>query len=204
MPSVLVLFAHPGHRHSVANRQMAALAEGLEDVTFVDLYARYPRHKIDIDVEQQQLLDHDIIVFQFPLMWYSTPSLLKEWQDLVLEYGFAYGEGGTALKGKSVLCAITVGGPKDAYNPEGSNRFFLRQMLSPLEQTANLCGMEYLPPYCLFASLKARSDERLETHVETYGNLLKGLADGKLGQTSLAGHELLAANDITAILEGAT
>jgi glutathione-regulated potassium-efflux system ancillary protein KefG len=34
------------------------------------------------------------------LYWYSTPAILKEWQDLVLEHVFAYGHEGTKLHGK--------------------------------------------------------------------------------------------------------
>ena len=90
----LVLFAHPAHRHSRTNRLMLEAARRIAGVTIVDLYADYPRFEIDVEREQQRLLEHDAIVFQFPLYWYSTPSLLKEWQDLVLEHGFAYGEHG--------------------------------------------------------------------------------------------------------------
>lgn len=94
MARLLVYYAHPGHRHSQVNRHMARAAERVAGITFVDLYAEYPRFDIDVEREQQRLLDHDVILFQFPVFWYSTPSLLKEWQDLVLEHGFAYGAGG--------------------------------------------------------------------------------------------------------------
>ena len=66
--------------------------QGRERVTLVDLYGEYPDYRIDIDREQQRLRDHDVVVFMFPLYWYSTPSMLKEWQDLVLEHGWAYGQ----------------------------------------------------------------------------------------------------------------
>ncbi len=88
---VLVLFAHPSQHRSEANKPLFEQAKRIEGVTCVDLYAEYPTFKINIDREQKRLLDHDIIIFQFPLYWYSTPAILKEWQDLVLEYGFAYG-----------------------------------------------------------------------------------------------------------------
>jgi putative NADPH-quinone reductase len=89
MARVIVYYAHPGHKHSHVNRDMMAAARAIEGVTFVDLYGEYPRHNINIDKEQERLVNHDVIVFQFPLFWYSTPSLIKEWEDLVLEYGFA-------------------------------------------------------------------------------------------------------------------
>src|SRR3954466_682289 len=96
----LILFAHPNQRVASINRSMAEAAMRIEGVTFVDLYAEYPRFEINIDREQSRLREHDAIIFQFPVYWYSTPALLKEWQDLVLEYGFAYGPEGQALGGK--------------------------------------------------------------------------------------------------------
>jgi len=184
MRKTIVYFAHPAHRHSVANAALARVAREVTDVTFVDLYAEYPRMKIDVDREQERLMAHDAIVFQFPLMWYSTPSILKEWQDLVLEYGFAYGDGGDRLKGKLFLPVVSVGGPEDAYRPEGYNRFELRTLLSPLEQTANLCSMRYVSPFVLFAALKARNDARLETHSDGYRELLEALRDETLDLTA--------------------
>ena len=96
---VLLLLAHPSLDRSEVNRPMADAVAGIDGITLVDLYAEYPDFQIDIDREQQRLLEHDVIVFQHPLYWYSTPAILKEWQDLVLEHGFAYGSGGTALQG---------------------------------------------------------------------------------------------------------
>ena len=118
MASLLVYYAHPGHKHSIANRALIAEAQAVEGLSFVDLYAEYPRFEIDIDREQQRLLGHDVIVFQFPMFWYSTPSLLKEWQDLVLEHGWVYGAGGDKLSGKRVVLAVTAAGPEDALEHE--------------------------------------------------------------------------------------
>lgn len=95
---VLVLFAHPSQELSEVNRPMAEAVRDLDGITLVDLYADYADFQIDIDREQDRLLQHDVIVFQHPLYWYSTPAILKEWQDLVLEHGFACGTKGTALR----------------------------------------------------------------------------------------------------------
>ena len=92
------------------------------------------------------------MVFHHPFYWYSSPAILKEWQDIVLEYGFAYGDEGTALRGKRWLTAITAGGPNDAYRPEGFNRFTVRHLLAPFEQTANLCGMAFEEPFIVYGS----------------------------------------------------
>ena len=101
MARLIVYYAHPGHKHSHVNRHMARAAAGVEGITFVDLYRDYPRLDIDIVVEQTRLLEHDVILFEFPMFWYSTPSIIKEWEDLVLEHGFAYGADGDKLAGQA-------------------------------------------------------------------------------------------------------
>ena len=67
MAKLLVYYAHPGHRHSKANRAMLAQARNVSDITLVDLYAEYPRFGINAGREQARLLAHEIILFQFPL-----------------------------------------------------------------------------------------------------------------------------------------
>jgi len=165
-------------------------------VTFIDLYAEYPRFKISIETEQRRLLAHDVIIFQFPLFWYSTPALLKEWQDLVLEYGFAYGEGGDRIAGKLFVPVVTAGGPEQFYRPGGRNNYPLRDLLTPLEQTAHLCGLRFVPPYTLFAALKAPGDERLERHAEGYAALLRALRDDRLDIEAADSMALLSAETL--------
>jgi len=177
---ILILYAHPAQTRSLVNRTLFTAAHGIDGVTAVDLYGEYPRMDIDIDREQQRLRDHDVIIFQHPFYWYSTPAILKEWQDLVLEYGFAYGEGGTALNGKIFFNALTTGGPEKAYTPEGYNRFTLRELLQPLEQTARLCAMAYLPPFALHGARHASEDGRANDHLTAWIDLLKALRDDRL------------------------
>ncbi|MCX6857492.1 MAG: NAD(P)H-dependent oxidoreductase, partial [Verrucomicrobia bacterium] len=123
----------------------------LPNVTFHDLYEEYPDYHIEVDAEQKLLLEHEVIVWQHPFYWYSAPSLMKEWMDVVLEYGFAYGDAGKALHGKQVMSAMTTGGPAEAYQQSGHNRFTMRELLAPFDQTAHLCGMTYLEPFILHA-----------------------------------------------------
>ena len=187
MARVLHLFSHPGQKSSRINSSMWRGSQSLEGITRVDLYARYPRYDIDIEAEQAQLLQHDIVVMQFPLFWYSCPALVKEWIDLVLEHGFAYGDGGDRLKGKHLLLAVTAGGPQDAYTPQGYQNFELRTFLTPFEQTARLCQMRFLAPYTLYGSLRA--EPRL--HVEGFRQLLLALRDDRLDLEQAVGLEVL-------------
>jgi putative NADPH-quinone reductase len=188
---VLVLFAHPSLDRSEVNGPMAEAAAGMEGITLVDLYAEYPDFRIDVDREQKRLLGHDVIVFQHPLYWYSTPAILKEWQDLVLEHGFAYGSGGNKLHGKVFLDALTAGGLEAAYRTEGYNHFTIGQLLQPLEQTANLCGMTWLPPFALFGARLAVEEDRVKHHVADWARTLEALRDGRLDLYRARGFEKL-------------
>lgn len=177
---VLVLFAHPAPERSEVNVGLATAAAQIPGVTLVDLYALYPTFDIDADAEQARLRAHDAVIFLHPLYWYSTPAILKEWQDLVLEYGFAYGQDGHALRGKLFFCAVTAGGPEAAYDAAGYNHFPLPTLLTPLEQTATLCGMLYLPPFALFGARTALEDGRAASHAARWRALLEAVRDERL------------------------
>lgn len=177
MAKLIIYYAHPGQRFSRVNTAMAEAARTTDGITFVDLYAEYPRHDIDIEREQARLLDHDVILFQFPLYWYSTPSLIKEWQDLVLQHGFAYGHDGDKLAGKTMMLAITAGAPESAYTDQGYQHHTLRSFLTPLEQTAVLCQMRFASPYILFGALSADPEAEIAQHTTGYTELLRAIRD---------------------------
>lgn len=144
---ILVIFAHPAIRRSRVNRALVQAAHGLDGVTVHDLYETYPDFSIDVAREQALLSAHDVIVFQHPFYWYSAPSIVKEWMDLVLEYGFAYGENGRALAGKGWMSAITTGGRDIHYGPKSQNLFTVAELLRPFEATAHLCRMHWIQPF---------------------------------------------------------
>lgn len=179
MNRILVLFAHPALERSRLNRRLVDAVRDLEGVSFNDLYEAYPEFDVDVRREQRLLLEHDVVVLQHPFFWYSTPPMVKQWEDLVLEHGWAYGSDGTALAGKRVLSAITTGGRASAYRSDGHNRFTMRQLLAPLEQTFVLCGMEYLPPFIVHGAHGMRVGE-IERHAADYRRTLQALRDGTL------------------------
>ncbi|MCB1620225.1 MAG: NAD(P)H-dependent oxidoreductase [Thiothrix sp.] len=177
MRKILILFAHPALEKSRVQYRLLQAARTLEGVTVHDLYQVYPDLVIDIEREQLLLNQHDLILFQHPFYWYSTPAILKEWQDLVLEYGFAYGSSGRALYGKALGNVISTGGSREAYHREGHNYFTVRELLAPFEQTANLCGMHYLPPFVVHGTLRL-SGEQMDAYAARYRTLLQRLQQG--------------------------
>jgi glutathione-regulated potassium-efflux system ancillary protein KefG len=176
---ILILFAHPRLSTSVVQRAMLRAVEGLENVTLHDLYAAYPDFIIDAKREQKLLLAHDIIVFQHPFYWYSSPAIIKEWLDLVLENGWAYGTGGSKLHRKFMMNAISTGGSRDAYREGGRNRFEIGQLLAPFDQSAHLCGMGFLEPFVIHTG-RHMDPVELSGRAEKYRDLLVDFRDGRL------------------------
>lgn len=193
-PRILVLFAHPNQHNSEVNQPMLRATRRMKEVTVVDLYATYPDMHIDADREQARLRKHEIIIFMHPIYWYSTPAILKQWQDIVLESGFAYGDGGTALHGKTLFCATSTGGHAGAYSEEGYNNFTLRQLLVPIEQTAFLCGMTYLPPFALFGARQAMEAGQIGPHIAEWRRLISALANDRFDLEKAHNLEMLNGN----------
>lgn len=176
---ILVLFAHPVLERSRVNRRLMEGVRDLAGVTVHDLYERYPTFAIDVAREQALLREHDVVVLQHPFYWYSAPALVKEWLDLVLEHGWAYGKGGAALQGKLMFNAVTTGGGEDAYRREGYNRFTMRELLAPFDQTAYLCGMTYLAPFVVHGALRLVGESTAPA-VAAYRKLLEAVRDERL------------------------
>lgn len=173
---VLLLFAHPALHVSRIHAQWLPIAEQAKHVMVNDLYAHYPDHFIDIKREQNLLLEHDVILMQFPFYWFSTPSILKQWQDVVLEYGFAYGEHANALKGKYFGVITSTGGRDYTFQRGQGYRFAIRDYLLPLEMTFKLCGVHYLPPFVIHNSHLIEEDQ-LDIHTRNYRFYLDTLSN---------------------------
>ena len=173
---VLILFAHPRPSGSHVQRVLCDAVSNLPGVTFHDLYAAYPDLTIDVAHEQALLAEHDVVILQHPFYWYSAPAIIKEWLDLVLELGWAYGPGGDKLHRKFLMNAISTGGAEAAYRRHGRNRFEIMDLLSPFNQSAHLCGMAYLEPFVVFAG-RWLTAEDLSLRASDYQGLIEGLRD---------------------------
>ena len=188
MKKILILFAHPTFHKSRINKKLINAVEKLEGVTVNNLYENYPDFFIKVKKEQNLLVEHDIIVWHHPFYWYSAPAIIKEWMDLVLEHGFAYGVQGKALKGKMAFSVVSTGGKKEVYCKEGRNHFTINQFLTPFNQSANLCGMTYLPPFVVHGS-HTISDKELENFTQMYHDLIVMLRDEKVKFSELLSKE---------------
>ena len=148
---ILVIVTHPNLEESKVNKVWidALKKEDNIIVRFLDEIYK-DNKKIDIEKEKNFLEKAERVVFQFPFYWYSMPALMREYFDEVLQFGWAYGPNGDALKDKEFLVALSVGAPEYSYMGGSYNNFTITELLRPLEATANAIQMVYLPYFALF------------------------------------------------------
>ncbi len=180
MRKVLIQFAHPAIARSKINKALRAAVEDLEEVTVNDLYAAYPDFLIDVKKEQQLCETHNVIIFQHPFYWYSTPAIMKEWLDLVFEHGWAYGKKAKGLRGKLFLQALTAGGDDNTYQKDKYNEFTIGELTSPYRATAKLCKMEWLPPFAVLGIHSGLPARQVNIYAEDYRRTVIALRDGTL------------------------
>lgn len=184
MARVLINFAHPALEKSRVHQQLLTAIKGIKGITFNDLYEWYPDLDIDVTREQQLLERHDIILLQHPFYWYSAPAIIKQWMDLVLEHGWAYGHTGKALQGKYLSNIISAGSAESGYHAEGKHQYPVRDFLLPFSQTAALCNMQYLPPYVIYG-VHRMDIEDIRGAAQNYRQLLEQLRDDKITPEAL-------------------
>lgn len=158
----LVIISHPDIINSSSQQFLMHIAPEKEEVTIHHLEAAYPDGKIDIHKEHNLLREHDRIIFQFPLYWYSAPPMLKQWQDEVLTDGFAIGKNGTALYGKEFGLVFVVGIPEHQYQAGGSELFSLSELMRPYQAMAHKTGMTYIKPMPIFQFSYMTDDDKLD------------------------------------------
>ncbi|WP_130874972.1 NAD(P)H-dependent oxidoreductase [[Pseudopropionibacterium] massiliense] len=166
-----VLLFHPNLAASRVNARLAQAARGAgsgdNPVEVRDMYALYPDFHVDVAAEQAACEATDRIVLQFPMYWYSSPALLKQWQDDVLTYGWAYGSTGKALHGKEIALAVSPGAPASSYDHSGDAHYELHELLRPFQAMSNMVGTRFVTPFITAGTLTL-SDEDLEKQAESY------------------------------------
>lgn len=174
MKKVLIVYAHPSPHKSRYNRSLVNSARLLPNVVIHDLYESYPSLHIDEEYEQKALRDCDVLVFVFPMFWYSVPAILKEWQDCVLRRGFAYGDDGTALAGKTFMIATSTGGSQQMYRQEDKHGAEIANYLLPVEMSARFCGMRVAPHFVTHEARQLKI-ERIRERTTEFCQLLDTL-----------------------------
>ena len=166
-----VFVTHPNINQSRVNSALAKGAASLTDVDVRYLYDLYPDGKIDVAAEQAALEKTDRIVLQFPMQWYSTPPLLKQWLDDVLTYGWSHGGETQALRGKQLMLAVSLGGAESAYQPDGAAGHTGGGDPLVFGMLSGYLGMNYIKPFITGGSATI-TDEEIAAQVEQYKTVL--------------------------------
>lgn len=178
----LLILTHPNLQQSFSNKKIVEALQGIANLKIRNLNNDYPNFIIDVEKEQADLLSHDRVILQFPMFWYSTPALLKEWLDAVLTPGFAYSYGNNSedfkLQGKKLLLSITAAGPQNAYQGGAVNLSTVEELFIPLNRTAHYCRMDFETPVVSHEMLgflphkQLEVENRVEAHIEKLKNII--------------------------------
>jgi NAD(P)H dehydrogenase (quinone) len=179
-------FTEMGHQVTTADLFQSKFKASADAEDFVELYhddffdiqveqsAATQRQTFTPDIlEQHRLLSQaDLIIFQFPLWWYSMPAPLKGYIDRVFSMGWAYG-GGKALAGKKILVSTTTGAPEFAWAPD--KRGTVKENFKHLfVGTFELVGLQAFEPYIVYGAKRLDESER-NTALNDFASFLKGL-----------------------------
>ena len=164
---IVVIMAHSNLEESIVNKRIKKELEHEENVVYKDIMSLYKNYKIDVEKEQMDIVDAKKIIFQFPMYWYSAPSILKLWVDEVFAYGFVYemDEKGAyktlALEGKEFQIVISMGAKEESFS--GPDRLSVKECLNSYSYTAKMLGMKELEPYFFYGAMEENGiEEKLD------------------------------------------
>jgi NAD(P)H dehydrogenase (quinone) len=134
----------------------------------------------EVKAEMEKLEWADLVIFNFPLWWFSLPAILKGWVDRVFAMGFCYGAGkgvyenGTYRGKKKGMLTITTGGPEIAYGDNGKNGDIDKIIYHIQHGMLYFVGMDVLPPFIAWSPARLTDEER-KKHIENYTAHLQNL-----------------------------
>ncbi|XP_041488538.1 ribosyldihydronicotinamide dehydrogenase [quinone] isoform X3 [Microtus oregoni] len=94
----------------------------------IEIYEAYKKTALPSDIleEQRKVKEADLVIFQFPLYWFSVPAILKGWMDRVLCQGFAFDipgfyDSGFLKHGILHFCGFKVLAPQISFGIDSSS-----------------------------------------------------------------------------------
>ena len=167
----LIVLSHPNFKNSRLNKALIDAAKSVSDVTVRHIEAVYGNDAgaIDAAAEANFVKNAERIVLQYPLYWLATPPMMKAYMDAAFSYCHQNG----LLAGKELQIAVTTGSPINEYSKHGSNKFSLAEVLTPMQVTANYCGMTFNKIFAADGALAGITDEQIVEHAMRYVQMLK-------------------------------
>lgn len=159
----LVVFSHQYFEKSKVNKVLLEAIKNLPNVKIRNLDELYGSNlkAFDIKKEQEFLKEAQKIVFQFPLFWFSTPPMLKAYQDEIFT-ATLYSNKGDILANKEFHIAVSLGSEESKYSPSGRNEKSLKEYLLPLFGMAKYCKMQPKEVFVSDNSFKITDEEIAE------------------------------------------
>lgn len=144
MARIVVIDGHPDCAKSIANKAVLEEFKNLvPEAEIAHLSELYPECQIDANKEQQRLAPAEMIIFEYPLWWYSAPSLLHRYLEQVFLAGWAYATNNRALAGKNLALSFTTGASESDYQRREGVMHTIEQFLPAMLATAHFTGMTY-------------------------------------------------------------
>jgi NAD(P)H dehydrogenase (quinone) len=182
-------FVHAGHTVEVSDLYAMRWKAGLDADDFPQRDVTQPfrpgadskrafaedTQSADVTAEQDKLRRADLVIFQFPMWWFSMPAIMKGWFERVYAYGFAYGVGEHSEKrwgerygegvfrGKRAMLVVTTGGWAEHYSERGINGP-IDDLLFPIQHGMLFYpGFDVVPPFVVFKSSAMDAARHSET-----------------------------------------
>ena len=128
--------------------------------------------------EMRKVLECDVLIFQFPLWWFSIPAILKGWIDRVFAMGTIYGAGkwfeDGVFKGKRAMLSLTTGSPPTAYSKDGLHGEIDMLLYHVNHGTLRFTGFDVLPPFVAWGPSRV-TDEVRQGYLAQYEERLRSL-----------------------------
>ncbi|MDU1920110.1 NAD(P)H-dependent oxidoreductase [Enterobacter sp.] len=157
----LVIVSHPNFEQSLITKALQNTALAMPGVTVRNLESLYGNNSAAIDVaaEQAACMDVDRIVFLYPTHWFNLTPMLKAYLNVAWTYGWAFGPGGEALKGKELLVVTSAGASEFTYSDNGLINCTMADVLSPLKASALYIGMKFAVPLAFYGVMNATEND---------------------------------------------
>lgn len=127
MKKILIVSGHPDLNDSFANKTiLEEVHKLLPEAEIACLDKLYPDFQIDVQKEQERLLRADIIVLQYPLFWYTAPSLLHRWIEKDFYPRILARKNGRQAERETVGAVVHGGGTGENVQPRRSAAAFHR------------------------------------------------------------------------------
>ena len=164
-------------RHNFTSRKNPNVFKQQAEETYANQVAGFVP---ELEQEMEKLEQCDLMIWQFPLWWFSVPAILKGWVDRVFAMGRVYGGGriyeNGLFTGKRALLSLTTGGGPEHYRPDGLQGDMLG-ILRPLHRgILEFTGFTVLAPHITYSPAR-KSEEDLTAELQRFASRLTHIWD---------------------------